>query len=380
MADLNQWSWSLCPHEPNWELAWPDILEAIPLLAPLRGCRQDALHHAEGDVFTHTRMVAEELVGLPGWRALTPQLKSVVLLAALLHDSGKPSCTVLESDGRVTSRGHAIKGAIAARAAIYREVTAQLRIPPSIREQIIALIRYHGLPLSFLRKSDPARAVIAASMTARCDLLAMIAEADVRGRICAQRDQLIETIGLFEELCKETSCWNAPFAFATDLARYTYLTDGRSGPDYVPFDTTRCRAVLMAGLPGAGKDSYIQANLQDLQVISLDQLRQRLGIGAADDQGPVVAEAKRQTLQLLRKGQDFVWNATNVTRSLRTPLISLFAAYHARVDIFYVETDYQELQRRNTGGRVPRQVIERLIDRLDPPDLTEAWSVSFLDG
>jgi predicted kinase len=98
-------------------------------------------------------------------------------------------------------------------------------------------------------------------------------------------------------------------------------------------------------------------------------------VDPADDQGRVVAEAKERAVARLRRKESFVWNATNTTRHMRQSLAALFSAYHAAIDIVYIETDYRTLLQRNAGGRVPRQVIERLIDRLDPPDLTEGYDV-----
>jgi hypothetical protein len=36
----------------------------------MRGCAQDAVFHAEGDVWIHTRMVCEAMAALSVWRTL----------------------------------------------------------------------------------------------------------------------------------------------------------------------------------------------------------------------------------------------------------------------------------------------------------------------
>jgi predicted kinase len=91
----------------------------------------------------------------------------------------------------------------------------------------------------------------------------------------------------------------------------------------------------------------------------------------------VVRAARELAKDHLRARRSFVWNATNVTRRLRTPLVELFAAYGARVRIVYVEPPLDDLRARNRRRRdaVPGEVIERLLDKLDFPDITEAHAV-----
>src|SRR3954468_11712259 len=98
------WTCAHCPVPPDWRIDWGALLAACPWLRTLDGVPQDAVYHAEGDVLTHTRMVAEALVGLAAWRALPDTQRAVLFAAALLHDIGKPSCTQIEPDGHISSR------------------------------------------------------------------------------------------------------------------------------------------------------------------------------------------------------------------------------------------------------------------------------------
>src|SRR5690349_4051335 len=91
------WSLPGCPQPPSWSLDWEALLARYTWLHDLADTPQDPYYHAEGDVLTHTRLVAEALVALPAWQALTPPARAVLLAAALLHDVAKPICT--EVDG-----------------------------------------------------------------------------------------------------------------------------------------------------------------------------------------------------------------------------------------------------------------------------------------
>lgn len=372
------WTFSLTPTPPDWQLDWPAILSELPFLAPLSACPQEPDFHAEGDVLIHTRMVCEALIALEPWRNLDPTTRSILFVAALLHDLAKPLCTDTDATGRITSKGHALKGSHLYRAFAYRADPAPLAAPFAVREQIASLIRYHGLPLSFLDKIDPIRAILTTSQSIRCDLLALLARADAMGRICTAKDQLLQRTTLFQDFCREQNCLTAARPFASDHSRFTYFTDGKSGPDYIPYDDTRCQVHVVCGLPGAGKDSQIRQNLSHLPVISLDALRHDLDINPDDDQGKVIAAAKDRARELLRAGKDFVWNATNVTVHLRKPLVTFFTSYHARINITYIEAPYSTLITRNSAARVPRKVIERLIDKIDIPAATEAHCVRWI--
>lgn len=81
----------------------------------MRDCPQDAIFHAEGDVWTHVGMVCQALASFEEFRTLPDMERQFLFAAALLHDVAKPLCTRHE-DGRITSRGHSQRGAIMTRA------------------------------------------------------------------------------------------------------------------------------------------------------------------------------------------------------------------------------------------------------------------------
>jgi len=100
-------------------------------------------------------------------------------------------------------------------------------------------------------------------------------------------------------------------------------------------------------------------------------------IAPVDNQGPVVTRARERAREYLRDKQSFIWNATNISRRMRDHCISLCAAYNARVRIVYVEAGAECLAAQNRAREVsvPEEVINRLLARWEPPDLTEAHRV-----
>jgi predicted kinase len=363
------------PQSPDWRVDWNALDAELDWVRAMRGTPQDPVHHAEGDVWIHTRMVLEALCAMPAWRALDAEAREIVYLASLLHDVAKPRCTRTEHDGRITSRGHSASGAILARRILWR-----MSVPFLAREAICALVRYHQAPFFLIEKDDAARSARAISQRARCDHLALVAEADARGRHCADAGRLLDNTALFRELCAETGCLREPAAFPSAHARVLYLRGDTNDPHYRPHEDFRAEVVLMSGLPGTGKDAWVRANLDGWPVVSLDQIRGELEVDPADAQGEVIARARDLAREHLRAGRRFVWNATNLSKQLRTTVGNVFFDYGARVRVVYVEVPETVLRAQNRGrnAAVPDAVVERLLDRWEVPEPGEAHEVSYV--
>ena len=74
-----------------------DALEAkFDWFRDMKGVQQDPIWHAEGDVFTHTKMVVQALINLREFGELDDQQKHILFAAAMLHDVEKRSTTGIE--------------------------------------------------------------------------------------------------------------------------------------------------------------------------------------------------------------------------------------------------------------------------------------------
>ena len=365
--------WAINEHKD-----WDSLATRFAWVSRMEEVQQDPVYHAEGNVAIHTQMVLAALVAQPAYLQLPAQEQEILWAAALLHDVEKYSTTVVEPDGRITSNGHARKGAMTARQILYKDVPA----PFAIREQVVGLVRYHGLPLWVFEKPDPAKALIMASMEVNTQWLALLARADVLGRTCADQEEMLFKVDCFEAFCREQNCWGIARNFANDDAMMYYLQHEDAYADYAPFEQAAFEVILMSGLPGAGKNTFIQKYYRDMPVVCLDDIRTAWGISPTDKSGngQVVQEAKEMARIYLRKQTGFIWNATNTTRQMRQLLFDLFTTYKARVKIVYVEVPYAHLHRQNKSreAAVPDAVLDRLVDKLEVPVRWEAHQVEYL--
>lgn len=365
----------LTPGPPDWTIDWDALADRYAWAAELEACEQGPEYHAEGDVWIHTKMVGEALAQLPAFRALDERARSIVFCASILHDIGKPATTRVEDDGRITSRGHSVRGEITARSMLWR-AGADF----AFREAVCGLIRYHQVPFFAVDKDDAERNIFRVSHVVRCDWLSLVAEADGRGRLCSDpsdQQRILDNTQLFEQLCRENDCWDRPRAFASDHSRFTYFRKEDRDPTYAAYDDTICEVTVMAGLPGTGKSTWIERHAAGQPVVSLDELRGELRIDPADSQGRVIAAARERAREHLRAKRPFVWDATNISRELRTQIVTLFADYNARVRFVYVEVPEATLRARNRARKkpVPDKVIDRMVGRWTIPTPVEAHRV-----
>lgn len=365
-----------CPAPPDWTVDWERINDGLSWIRGMKDCPQDPVFHAEGDVWIHVHMVCEAMAGMEEWRALAGADRELLFAAALLHDVAKPVCTRMEN-GRITSRGHSHRGAT-----LTRRLLWEMGAGFELREHICALVRFHQFPFYLIERTDAERSAFLISQSARCDLLAILATADALGRDCNDQQEILLRVQLFQEFCRERGCLSTPYLFPSAFSRFEYFRTPGRDPHFAARDSTKCEVTLMSGLPGAGKDTWISQFASGLPVISLDEIRAEIGARPTGDQGTVVQMGRERAKEFLRSGRGFVWNATNLSRELRGPLIELFTAYQARVRLVYVEAPRERLlaQNRTREAALPDAAMERLLERWDVADRTEATRVEWWEN
>jgi putative nucleotidyltransferase with HDIG domain len=361
-------------------LRWDEIAAQLPFAPSMARCPQDSVYHAEGDVWTHTRMVVEALQRDAEYQSLPPERRRTLTLAALLHDIGKPLTTTHEWDEkeqreRVRQHGHSRIGARMAWRALLQE-GGDLALRHSVYWPIV----WHQRPFHLWSQDNMLRQAILYSAVGNWRDLLILARADSRGRIAPDQQKTEDAIALLSLWLEENGILDRPWPFADAASLREFVEKPERSPHYTTQAPKGSHVIVMCGLPGAGKDSYIQANCEGRAVVSLDALREEMDVAPTDDQGAVIQAAYEAARGHLRAKRDFVWNATNVTRQTREKIIGLARAYDAYVAVHVIERPLDDVLRQNKSRerRVPREVIENLAVKFEPPSVLEAHEVAWV--
>lgn len=104
------------------------LAEVLPEISRVKGVEQPPQFHPEGDVWTHTLLVLDQL---------EPGCSSTLAWGALLHDAGKPA-TFRRAPDRIRFDGHVEVGM-----AIAADICRRLRFSNDEAHQIVALVQHH---------------------------------------------------------------------------------------------------------------------------------------------------------------------------------------------------------------------------------------------
>lgn len=357
---------------------WAEVERSLPDVAAMRECIQDPLYHAEGDVWTHTMNVVEALHADPAFKELPEDRRIALSLAALLHDVAKPrtrEVEIIDGRTRITHHGHSRYGAIKSWEVLWRN-----DVPRNLRERVFHLIMWHQRVFHVFGKEDLRAELARFSIVGNWSDLVMLAKADNRGRIAPNLKETEEQLELVRLAAEEENVLDAAWPFPSDHARMRFAKGADNSLFYHPVDPSGSSVVLLCGLPGVGKDTYAQTNFGDRPHVSLDGIREEMDVSMDDEQGSVIQESLSRIRTHLRAKEPFVINATNLTRDRRGKLIDLCLAYNAKVDIHALELPDSVLRKRNREreAAVPNAVIDRMIERFEPPSLLEAHDVTWV--
>lgn len=143
-----------------------ELFKMIPALKGLDQVPQDPRWHPEGDVWTHTLLVIENL---------PPHATFATALSALFHDTGKKYATVVLETGRITARGHENFSK-----KIANEILNDLGADVKLKEEVLFLVYRHMLAHSKDTKEKTLRQLIAEAGSEMVDQLLLHGVADVK--------------------------------------------------------------------------------------------------------------------------------------------------------------------------------------------------------
>lgn len=385
MTDLHQ-------HQPEWvsDALASDMTaleKSFPFAPRMRETDQDSLYHAEGNVWTHTRMVMDEVV-----RGGSPD--DVMRLTALLHDCAKPETTVrewcdTENRERIRQPNHARKGADKA----WR-LMIDSGIPVLTARKVCDLIAWHQRPSHVLEqhreREDIDSRIGSWSVTGHGweDLL-NFCRYDNRGRISPGTEDAIAGLDLLQEEIESLSERLGKDLMRGDRfspeTRFRFGETWRTSPFFDHETPDGARLIITCGLPGSGKSTWASRQ-EDATVVSMDRIRVRTGRTrrTEKDEGRVLQEAFSELREALsKKSGTVIWDGTCLDQRARSIVSRIGRNYGAAVTIASFDVPAEVAWDRNMSRgeeRIPMAWFGAAAERREYPAPHEAHGIMSIDA
>jgi len=176
------------------------ILKYFPELKALIGVKQEPSYHPEGDVWTHTLMVVDEMAKL---KSGDEKEDLILLLAALCHDFGKPLTTKV-IDGKIRAFNHEEAGVEPTKRFLKR-----LTNQKDLINEVAKLVKYHLRPMQLFNGGAKASAIRRLATKVDIKLLERLARADYFGRGGTDKSRFEAGEWLLKR-AKELNVYNQP--------------------------------------------------------------------------------------------------------------------------------------------------------------------------
>lgn len=140
--------------------------------------------------------------------------------------------------------------------------------------------------------------------------------------------------------------------------------------------------IMMVGIPGSGKDYFIEHNnyLRDFITVSTDQIRIDNGYKQGE-KANVFEIAHKTIIDSLSLGKNVVFNATNLQRKFRVNLLheihSKFPDCYCKAYVILVPIKLckERNAQRDEFGRVPDEVIDHMVNSFQIPLESEGFDM-----
>lgn len=383
-------------YQIDWEFVWN-----LPHFCEMKNTQQSPRWHMEGTAFDHTIQTVDNMTifVIEESDCRTLHECRLLMLSALFHDIGKPSTTFLgEKDNQWHSYGHDVVGS-----RIVREMLWDWDIYD--REYIAHMVRYHMEPLFFLKSKDPVASVnkITQILPYRDIYLLKMAdlEASVQDPQYSTKDADREIVAKFYEIGKELnnvswlSCLkHFPERMNPEINNWVGCSGSLRATNPYVNDDTLVDIHVMIGLPGSGKNTYIdylkektpinkKGNLVEL---SRDDIRVELGycsegekIVGTDKQERKVTEVFNKRLrEAIANKCPIIINNINLSEKRRKQLKNDAGNGNIRWNYWYIEAPTLEDNLRRRKGQISKKVFMDMISRFDFPQPHEYHNLTIV--
>ena len=395
MKKLNSWLSSLIDsHTPDFAECLLMLGDVLPLMHQLADTEQDSIWHAEGDVAIHTDMVLSELYLLLAGEAnhIHGSKRQALILGAALHDIAKPLTTkrkLIDDVDRVVAPKHEQIGAS------YLSLRlVDLPLEQSVIIDVLGLVGFHQIPKLLVLKDKSYSDYFQLSLDADLELLYWLEMADMKGRICDDLPLQIELLEQYRMFAEEYQLWgiNDTASIVTknvqvkscqqqqaflDACGVLQLANEQISmiEEAIAKNYQACQhyghLYVMCGISGSGKSTWIERNLEDYEVISLDDIRLELNSKreCQKNRGQVLQLAKIRLKTALANKRNVVWDATNIRQDFRKIICDFSVNYGALVTVVVFQLSEKVIRRNNRSRQyaVADEVIAKQLQKFEWP-------------
>jgi predicted kinase len=270
-------------------------------------------------------------------------------------------------------------------------------VPFAVREHVVALVAHARKAVGLPASGAPAEAYMELSCSLDLRSLYHLALADARavgegearlGHFREKARQLgvfgrVHPAPLDERAAEDAGLGDAGERHRSRNAlRYFQLAAGMHEPAWhaerlrQEAGGPRGRLHLLVGLAGCGKSAWASEHLSETLIVSSDRMREELtGDPADQSQNYLVFQRCMDRIrESLRRGREVTFDATNLTKKLRSMPLQAARWSGAEVFSYFFDVPMAETLRRNLHRprHVPEDVIRRGSLLLEPPALYEA--------
>ena len=354
-----------------------DYVESIPEFAKLKECEQNPVWHSEGNAWEHTKRCVESVYNKTDFMYAGEDIEhKIKVLSVLFHDIGKGVTTEFKN-GAWHSYGHEFAGEKITRRLLWNE-------PLEVRERICANVRYHMIPLRIADSKSCIMEMIKLSRNQffRWRDVLFVKTCDMDGCITEKPEENAKDYEKLSMLFELAACMNIldeGFAVQGFCTHNIEITDRIYGDksDWSRKNKKQ-QVVMLIGLPGAGKNTFINKLESDFVSVSRDDIRYELGFCGKDEkvvlssekENEVTAEFDRRIVEALKAGKNVVINNINLKKQYREATKKLLAGYDVELLYTIVEapTIEDNIKRRPTFNP---DVLRQMCETLDWPQSDE---------
>jgi predicted kinase len=358
------------------EINW-DFLETIPEFAVLKDCEQNPKWHSEGNVLNHTKLALEklntEVLDMDLYYSLSDDELLMLRATVVLHDIGKGVTTSLGKDGNWHAYGHEFEGEKIARVLLWNEDI-------HVRETICSLIKFHMEPLRLFESKNWLNKMIEIGCRIPWKYLWIVKMADLLGSVQinggTMKDDLMK-MELIKETAQALGIWEGKNRDKfKNIAKYS---DRAALPWKVSYSPEKV-AYIMIGLPGAGKNTFINKNVpKDAIQISRDDIRVELGfckpdekyLGTPEEENRVTVLYDEKLSNAISLNKKIVLNNVHLKKKYRDVSVNLLRKNGYKIIYVYVEAPTLDINYNRRDGQISPNIIKGMALSFEWPDVTE---------